>query len=50
MLIRNFEKQVVSSDELMHIGSLLGLPQGVASTAEGTLESLVSALEYFGDS
>ena len=49
MLISNFEKQVVSSDELMHIGSLLSLSQGEGSTAEETLESLVSALDYFGD-
>jgi len=48
-LIRNFEKQAVSFDELMHIGSLLALSQGDSSTAEETLESLVSALDYFGD-
>jgi hypothetical protein len=48
-LIRNFEMQVVSSDELMHIGSLLTLSQGEGSTAEETLESLVASFDYFGD-
>jgi hypothetical protein len=48
-LVRNFEKQVVSSDELMHIGSLLAFSRGEGATAEEILESLVSAFDYFGD-
>ena len=48
-LIRNFEKQVVSSDELMHIGSLLAISRGAGATAEEILESLVTAFDYFGD-
>lgn len=41
--------QTFGLDELMHIGVLLPLSQGESSTAEETLESLVSALDYFGD-
>jgi hypothetical protein len=48
-LVRKFEKQVVSSDELMHIGSLLAFSRDEGATAEEILESLVSALDYFGD-
>lgn len=36
-------------DELMHIRVLVPLSQGEGSTAEEILESLVLALDYFGD-